>query len=119
MREYLKDEDIVTPAFLELIDIWWLPVNSKERFHPHHFGNAISPNTLTDKRIFKRDVDISGLTVSSTDEIHKLTSDFLTTLPTDSIDLLYLSDNSEKILLHMWQGTFLIRLDNIPTVMLV
>ena len=51
MREYLKDEDIVTPAFLELINMWWLLVNSKERFHPHHFGNAISPNTLTDKRI--------------------------------------------------------------------
>ena len=52
MREYLKDEDIVTPAFLEPINMWWLLVNTKERFHPHHFGNAISPNTLTDKRIF-------------------------------------------------------------------
>ena len=32
MREYLKDEDIVTPAFLELINMWWLLVNSKEVF---------------------------------------------------------------------------------------
>ena len=52
MREYLKGEDIVTPAFIGLINIWWLLVNSKERFHPHHFGNAISPSTLNDKRTF-------------------------------------------------------------------
>ena len=57
MREYLKDEDIVTPAFIELINIWWLLVNSKERFHPHHFGNAFSPNTLKDKRTFLLEVN--------------------------------------------------------------
>ena len=27
MREYLKNEDIATPAFLELINMWWLLVN--------------------------------------------------------------------------------------------
>ena len=170
-------------------------INSKERFHPHHFGDAISPNTLKDKRtcllemnnwlstwklskklgltkqtfealmntnaaiadlsydlirygfhyvltgrlqtdplerrfsqykqmsggrflvslteilpsekiityqhLLKRDIDFSGLTVSTTDEINKLTSEFLTTLPTDSIDLLSLSDNSEHIVAYV------------------
>ena len=32
MREYLKDEDIVTPAFLELINMWWLLVIPKNVF---------------------------------------------------------------------------------------
>ena len=39
--------------------------------------------------------------MSSTDEIHKLTSDFLTTLPTDCVDLLYLSDNSKDIVAYV------------------
>ena len=57
MRECLKDEDIVTPAFLELINMWLLFVDSKKRFHPHHFGNAISPNTLKDKRTFPLEIN--------------------------------------------------------------
>ena len=52
MREYLKDADKVTPAFLELINMWWLLVNTIERFHPHRVGNAITPDTLKAKCIF-------------------------------------------------------------------
>ena len=77
-----------------------------------------SEKIITYQILLKRDVDIGGLTMSSTDEIHKLTSDFLTTLPTDCIDLL-IYQITLKILLHMWQGTFLIRLYNVPSVMLV
>ena len=60
-----------------------------------------SEKIITYQFLLKRDVDFSGLTVSSTDEIHKLTSDFLATLPTDSIDLLYLSDNSKDIVAYV------------------
>ena len=35
-----------------------------------------SEKIITYQILLKRDVDIGGLTMSSTDEIHKLTSDF-------------------------------------------
>ena len=56
--------------------------------------------------------------MSSTDEINKLTSDFLTSLPTDSIDLLSLSDYSKHIVVYV-AGTSPIRSYNVPTVMFV
>ena len=40
LRLYLP-EDEVTPGFFNLIRIWWLCVNSKERFHPLRQGNAL------------------------------------------------------------------------------
>ena len=60
-----------------------------------------SEKIITYQHLLKRDIDFSGLTVSTTDEINKLTSDFLTTLPTDSIDLLSLSDNSKHIVAYV------------------
>ena len=194
MREYLKDADTVTPAFLELINMWWLLVNTKERFHPHRFGNAITPDTLKAKCIFlsemnkwlttwkdskkmgltkqtfealintnsaiadlsndlirngfhyiltgrlqtdplerrfsqyrqmsggrflvslteilrsekiityqillKRDIDYSELTVSLTDD-RNLTLEFISTLPTDFIYLLTLSENTKHIVAYV------------------
>ena len=37
-------DDSVTPAFLELVNSWWLIVNAKERNHPNPIGNAIDLN---------------------------------------------------------------------------
>ena len=45
LRLYLPKEE-VTPGFLNLIRIWWLSVNSKERFHPFRQGNALVSNAL-------------------------------------------------------------------------
>ena len=45
MRQYLQESDYVTPAFLELVNAWWLIVNAKERYHPNPIGNAIHANT--------------------------------------------------------------------------
>ena len=60
-----------------------------------------SEKIITYQILLKRDIDFSELTVTSTDEINKLTSDFLTSLPTDSIDLLSLSDNSKHIVAYV------------------
>ena len=43
LRLYLPKEE-VTPGFLNLIRIWWISVNSKERFHPFRQGNALVSN---------------------------------------------------------------------------
>ena len=43
LRLYLPEEE-VTAGFLNLIRIWWLSVNSKERFHPLRQGNAFVSN---------------------------------------------------------------------------
>ena len=43
LRLYLPKEE-VTAAFFNLIRIWWLSVNSKERFHPLRQGNAFVSN---------------------------------------------------------------------------
>ena len=43
LRLYLH-EDEVTAGFFYLIRIWWLSVNSKERFHPLRFGITLVPN---------------------------------------------------------------------------
>ena len=45
VRQYLKESDLETPAFLELVNTWWLIVNAKERYHPNPIGNAIHSNT--------------------------------------------------------------------------
>ena len=60
-----------------------------------------SEEITTYQHLLKRDIDFSGLTVSTNDEINKLTSDFLNTLPTDSIDLHSLSDNSKHIVTYV------------------
>ena len=43
IRLYIS-EDEVTADFFNLIRIWWLSVNSKERFHPLRQGNALVSN---------------------------------------------------------------------------
>ena len=43
LRLYLPKEE-VTAGFFNLIRIWWLSVNSKERFHPLRKGNALVSN---------------------------------------------------------------------------
>ena len=58
MRQYIDDIDpIISPAFLELIQFWWLVVNAKEIYHPHPFGNAINSNTYQNVCTFLRQMN--------------------------------------------------------------
>ena len=57
MRQYLHNIDYTTPAFLELIQFWWLVVNAKELYHPHPFGNAINSNTYQNVCAFLRQMN--------------------------------------------------------------
>lgn len=41
IRSYLV-EGSTTADLLQLVHIWWLLVNSKERYHPDPIGNAIT-----------------------------------------------------------------------------
>ena len=34
-------EETVIPAFLDLFNLWWLIVNSKQRLHTNYIGNAM------------------------------------------------------------------------------
>ena len=57
LRQYLKGDDSVTPAFLELVNAWWLIVNAKERYHPNPIGNAIDSNTCDKKIAFLQGIN--------------------------------------------------------------
>eukprot|EP00800_Vazella_pourtalesii_P011575 TRINITY_DN2786_c0_g1_i2.p1 TRINITY_DN2786_c0_g1~~TRINITY_DN2786_c0_g1_i2.p1 ORF type:complete len:266 (-),score=6.41 TRINITY_DN2786_c0_g1_i2:131-928(-) len=43
IRLYLPEEEVIA-GFFNLIRVWWLCVNSKERFHPQIQGNALVRN---------------------------------------------------------------------------
>ena len=49
--------DNTTPAFLELIQLWWLVVNAKELYHPHPFGSAMNLNNYQNVCTFLRQMN--------------------------------------------------------------
>ena len=54
LRQYLNGDDSVTPAFLGVVNAWWLIVNAKERYHPNPIGDAID-SIISYQALLKRE----------------------------------------------------------------